>query len=393
MLAEIASRVVTHHRFARYETGIHVQGDSRWADDPTVFWTNRPYYLEYDVSAQYDELGLRVRPGEVHLPGKVAGELRVLLLGGSAIAGMGSNQDGDWLKITGVPTHPIPDAIDGLLEAELRRALPGRPVRVFNAAVASHALPQSMGRYRSLRDRLDPDWVISMDGANDPHSLGPGETVFEFLRQSWERHPIHRFPIRQARLAMRNSAAVFLAGEMLFFRSGLIRTPRNSRQDPDVLSRWLQSSAQAPTEPLPGEDVQRAVDEFVETLTAFDDLLTTDGRAHLLLVQPHLSWRNVEQLAGEERALWNYYFTVSRQRDMFLRELQRRAQALHRKRPAVVGMDGVHDWPGWVFVDYCHFSRDANRRIAAELARAILGDPLGTLFENRTGPSASGGPS
>jgi len=35
-------------------------------------------------------------------------------------------------------------------------------------------------------------------------------------------------------------------------------------------------------------------------------------------------------------------------------------------------MYAVHDWEDWVFLDYCHFSESANRKIADEIANFIL---------------------
>jgi hypothetical protein len=380
LAAELIAHIVCQRRFTPYETGIAIQGDSRWIDDALVFWSNRPFYMEYDGSAQYDEMGTRVVPGRARLPRKQPGELRVLLLGGSAIAGMGSNQNGDWLKITGVPSHPVAEAIDGFLEADLARALPGRRVRVLNAAVASHALMQSRGRYQGLREAVQPDWVISMDGVNDPASLAAGETVEDLVRDSWRAHPIHRFPIRQARALMRNSALAFLAGEALFFRSGIIRTPRNARQDPAILERWTGAALARPSSSPIQEQGTRAADAYLETLLEFDAELEKDGRRHLLLVQPHLSWRDPTRLGRVERAVWNYYFHSTPTRSAFLGELHARARGLGR--PSIVSMQALDGWPEWVFVDYCHFSAEANRRIAAELARAILSDGAERPFES-----------
>jgi hypothetical protein len=44
-------------------------------------------------------------------------------------------------------------------------------------------------------------------------------------------------------------------------------------------------------------------------------------------------------------------------------------------------MAGVEKWPGWVFVDYCHFTKEANKRIARELADYIVADGKMEIFK------------
>ena len=61
--------------------------------------------------------------------------------------------------------------------------------------------------------------------------------------------------------------------------------------------------------------------------------------------------------------------------------------ALHRDlaeretKDNVIAMSAVHAWTGWVFVDYCHFSKEANRR--SRQARATQ-----SAARARAGPSS-----
>jgi hypothetical protein len=100
------------------------------------------------------------------------------------------------------------------------------------------------------------------------------------------------------------------------------------------------------------------------------------GQRHLLLVQPEVTARDPGRLTDPvERAVYNYTLhTRGGEGDPFMAALHRRAQALHDHIPEVVSMAAVTAWPGWVFVDYCHFTADANRRIAEEIGRHILSD-------------------
>jgi hypothetical protein len=380
-VAEVVSRIVCWRRFSPVHSGVRIQGDSRWRDHPTLLWSNRPFYLEHDGSAQYDEFGQRVKPGNVLLPPKKPGELRVLCLGGSVMAGVGSSQQGDWLKITGISTHPIEDSIDGLLEAILQQALPGTEVSVYNAAVASFAIDQSRLQYQLLRDEVDPDWVVSLDGVNEPRPLATSESAWQRLEERWRRHPVKQWKFRAARLLMRNSASLYLLGEQLFFRSGIIRSARNSKQDPEVLRRWLKAADErktAATASPVGPGLQKAADGFIDSLGSFHRQLTDDGQNHVLLVQPHLSLRDPGLLGDTERALLEYYWHENEgQIDAFMREIHRRIEGEFRQNPSVFSLSNLHRDSGWVFLDYCHLTREANLRIATDLARTILASEYG----------------
>lgn len=373
LVLEIPARVACARRFGPAGTSVAVQGGSRWVAHPVLVWTHRPGYLLRDGTASFDEYGMRVPPGELRMPEKTEREFRVFLFGGSAMAGMGSNLNGDWIRLTGVGDHPRDRSIDGQLERILQEALPDRDVRVFNAATASHRLLQSRLYYERVR-HLEPDWVVSMDGVNDPHALAPDASQPDQLGQEWRDHPTQRFPIAQASWFMSRSAVLFLLGDWLYFDTNLLRHAYGTPQDPALVERW--STLDPPPEiPDAVEDPaahERAVLEFLRQLRLFDQALEADGRPHLLLVQPHLSLRDPERLGSPERSLWHYQMNETGwRRDAFLEEVHARVAAAAPR--SIVPMDEVHRWPEWVFVDYCHFTAEANERIAREIAGEILG--------------------
>jgi hypothetical protein len=181
---------------------------------------------------------------------------------------------------------------------------------------------------------------------------------------------------------MRNSAFLFLSGEYLFFRTGVLRNARNTRQDPELVGAWSKRDPPA-GEPAfsTSADLTRGRDEFLRELSLFDQALNLDRQMHLLLVQPHLSLRDRSKLEGAERAVFNYYVAQSHGRgDSFSAALFRDLET-HRLSDSVVAMSAVHGWEGWVFVDYCHFTKDANRRIAAGLFDAIMSGGSRRPFE------------
>lgn len=380
LFLELGARVVCHARFSKYNTSIDIQGDSRWRRDPLTTWKNNEGYLEYDNSSQYNEYGMRVRPGEFKMPEKGPDDFWVFLFGGSAIAGMGSNQDGQWLNITGIPTHSIADSIDGQLEKILKKAMPDKKVKVFNAAISAGNIIQSRMNYEKLKF-LKPDWVISMDGVNDPNAIKEGANPYKMLYDSWNEHPIYKFPYKEARWFMRHSALAFLVGEYVFFKSGIIRNAKNVKQDQKVFEYWLaqnNGSTVSPANPTP--ENLRAAASFMRELEKFNHLLKYDGQNYLLLVQPHLTLRNPAKLKDIELAIYHYRLSVSPTTDSFMSAISTGVKTKYPADKHVVSMDAVHNWDDWVFVDYCHFSKEANTKIAGEIAEFILSGGKADIF-------------
>lgn len=371
---EIISRLVCMVRFRQLGTNISIQGDSRWESHNLLIWGNRPRYLEYDHSSQYNEYGMRVKPGEIQMPKKQANDFWVFLFGGSAMYGIGSTENGDWLKISGVALHDIPHSIDGILEKILQKAMPDKKVRVFNAATASYTIFQSRLNYERLK-HLHPDWIISMDGANDPMDLNDNETTYTRCLMHWIKNPVNGFPYLQGRFLMRNSAFMFLIGEYLFFRSGIIRSGKNIRQDKETIEYWLlKNPAGSSVNKTLSHENNRAVNEFLKNLWLFHQTLSYDGQKHLLLIQPHLSMRCPAKLKNTERAVYNYFSRSGGGINPFMKAVYERIPAEFQTVSQIATMDSLHYSDKWIFVDYCHFSGEANGEIAAEISKHILSE-------------------
>jgi len=91
----------------------------------------------------------------VHLP-KPPRELRVVMLGGSALGGWGL---------------PRQAQLTGIVERLLDDALPDRDVRVLNLGKTGWASPQLTYVFEQVADRLDPDLVVTVMGNNERMDL------------------------------------------------------------------------------------------------------------------------------------------------------------------------------------------------------------------------------
>src|ERR1700744_3809409 len=126
LLAEGLGRFVFFLRFRGLGTSVYVQGSPIQEADSASVYNNRAFYVDFEKQFQYNELGMKSLCGDYRMPVKEAGDLWVLLLGASAMEGMGSNKDGAWFDITNIADHPYKETIAFFLEERLRRVYPGK---------------------------------------------------------------------------------------------------------------------------------------------------------------------------------------------------------------------------------------------------------------------------
>jgi hypothetical protein len=373
---EIVCRIITFNRFSPYQTNIEIQGEGRFSNDSTMIWGNSPYYLEYDKRYQYDEFGIKSEPGEIKMPKKKENELRVFLFGGSTMAGKGSQRGLGFLKITGVTEHKTADTIEQHLQEQLQKSFSDKKVKVFNASVAMHSVAQSSANYERLK-HLKPDWVISMDG-NNQKIPDQYESDIDYRRNYWPTTKINIFPIKQLRMIAKHSAFVYLVGEYLYYKSGMLEAPLNEPPDPKEKAFWLSRPKESPTVTpeklkLASRKTKVSFKGFIRDLSVFHDKLENDGQKHLLLVQPLLKMRNLSKMPEVERSAFNLLESITATEgeigyERYLYSLLPENLPVSKN---IFSMAAVHDWEGWVFVDHCHVTKETNKRIAKEIARFI----------------------
>jgi hypothetical protein len=158
----------------------------------------RPFPIEFDSEIEINSLGLR----GPEIPPPEPGELRVLVLGDSFVAGFEVESEQTFVAI---------------LEHRLRQRFP-RPVRVINAAVRGYGTDQSLLWYREVGRRLSPDLVVLAFSSND----------FE------DNITLHRArrPFGKGAFALRESGALELVG---------VPVPRYP-----LCSAWILGEAYAP---------------------------------------------------------------------------------------------------------------------------------------------------
>jgi hypothetical protein len=375
LLIELVFRIVFWVQTKEYDTSVNIQGNTLQVDDSVLIFRNRPYYLDYQRRFQHNEEGMRSEPGDTKMPPKQPGDFWVFLLGGSAMEGMGSNKDGEWQDITGIEDYAYNETIAYYLQQKLQQAMPGKKVRVFNAANTSFTIEQSFLRYQQLSARFDIDWVISMDGQNNPPLLGKDQRVLDHVRTDWEENPSKKFPLNWIIPITTHSAFVTWLKQNIFHSRQRTRLARARNNDFPRAQYWRNNPGNSLVARTPDDSTRNAVNAFYQQLHHFDSTLTARNQHHLLLLQPHLIFRDTTLLQPTEKALLHYYRNAYGHPAINSFLLQLRAEFPQRyaiDSGTVQLLNETDTLSQQVFVDYCHFTRQTNEFIASLLANHIL---------------------
>lgn len=400
LLAEGVARILLAIKYREAHTSVYIQGSPLQDDDSASVFNNQPFYAEYQKTFQFNECGMKCAYGDFAMPVKRPGELWVLLLGGSAMEGMGSNKDGKWFDITNAPDDPFDQTIGAYLEDSLRARLSSRPVRVFNAAVCGFTLSQGLLRYQALARRYDFDWVISMDGVNECDTLATGSEGEQraYDHAYWASLPLHSAPLKYIIPVTRHSALVNALKQSWYYLRLQGRMARNAKKGFPERRYWAAQNARvaaaqnaaAPAAqnanlaetPVYDPRVLASRNAYLRLVHTWEDRLQQSGKQYLFLVQPYLIFRDTARLTVEERALRQYFLATDYDphKVAFLQAVNDSVE--NETDPHFQTMEGVNEWEGWTLVDYCHFTPAANQRIAGGLARYILSG--GNAFSCRT---------
>lgn len=371
LLLELVFRIVFAVEYKGYHTSVYVQGNTLQMSDNSLIFRNRPFYLDYNKTYQFNEEGMRSVAGDVRMPVKTADDFWVFLFGGSAMEGSGSNKDGEWLDITGITDHAPQATIAALLQQQLQRQLPMKKVRVFNAANTGYAIYQSRLRYEALAIKYEMDWVVSMDGENEPANLAAGAEMKEVLKQRWRESPLFDFPLNTIIAVTSHSAFANKLKQAAFNIRSSSRLKKNKRDGYPARKKWSSQPEGQLAYANQTAETERATAEFLRQLQGFDSLLTSRKQKHLLYIQPHLSLRDKSKMNEMERALFNYY--AATYNDPYNNLMRQNILQGHHPLPAQVrSLAALHAANEPVFADYCHFTAAGNRLIALRIASDIV---------------------
>ena len=377
LVLESAFRIYFWSEMKNIHSSVYIQGNTIQMDDSVLVFRNRPFYLDYDRRFQHNEKGMRSQPGDVWMPKKDSSDYWVFLFGASSMEGMGSNKDGEWLDITGVTDYRYNENIAFYLQQYLQEKIPDKKVRVFNAANTSYTIEQSYLRYLQLASQYKMDWVISMDGQNNPPALAQGVSVLEEVKTDWQHNPSRKFPLKLVIPLTSHSVFINSFKQYLFHIKQSARLTTNIKNNFPRRDYWVKNNSPSLLFKKTGDNTRLAVELFYQQLLQFDSSLTARNQKHLLLVQPHLIFRDTLLMNETEKALLRYYQHAFNNpwENSFLKQLREEfSKKVGSTNTSVQLLNQTDTLGSQVFVDYCHFTSTANRFIAHLILQHILAE-------------------
>lgn len=373
LVIEIIFRVLFFIQYKDYHTSVYTQGNTIQKSDTGLIFMNRPFYLDFEKKHQYNEVGMKSEPGEVFMPEKKENDFWVFLLGGSAMEGMGSNKNGEWLDITGAEDYPAKQTIASILEKKLQLAMPSKRVKVFNAANSAYCISQVIKRYQKLNTKYKADWIVSLDGNNEPVFTSEDSSVWNLISRDWKDNQTFKFPLKYVIPFTSHSAFINQIKQSLYHFKLSRRIKKNKETDFPAKLKWSAVKDQSLLYATDSFFAQKMTDTFYYYLNKFDTILSNANQHHLLLIQPHLSLRDATVMNTTEKALFNYYCYSSNNPvfNSYYRKIYSLYDSLAKNKSTIQLLQDMHSLKEQIFLDYCHLTPDANEYLASYIADII----------------------
>ena len=373
LVIEIIFRVIFFIQYNSYHTSVYTQGNTIQKSDTGLIFMNRPFYLDFEKKHQYNEVGMKSEPGEVFMPEKKENDFWVFLLGGSAMEGMGSNKNGEWFDITGAEDYPAKQTIASILEKKLQLALPSKRVKVFNAANSAYCISQVIKRYQKLNTKYKADWIVSLDGNNEPVFTSEDSSVWDLMSRDWKDNQTFKFPLKYVIPFTSHSAFINQIKQSLYHFKLSRRIKKNKETNFPAKLKWSAVKDQTLLYATDNFFAQKMTDTFYYYLNKFDTILSNANQHHLLLIQPHLSLRDATVMNTTEKALFNYYCQNSNNPvfNSYYRKIYSLYDSFAKNKSTIRLLQDMHSMKEQIFLDYCHFTPNANEYLASYIADII----------------------
>ncbi|MCL5123035.1 MAG: discoidin domain-containing protein [Deltaproteobacteria bacterium] len=315
---------------------------------------------------------------------KPENEYRVIVTGGSVVYGRGpvppSDAICDYYEVTFRWT--IPHIIQELMNAdpEIRTKLNGKKVRVINAGVAGYVYQNELMRYLAKLRLFNPDLVISLDGANEVHTVARPLKDWNYFTEG-PYYEVVGEVMDMGPKGLLNYLTLWLKRNTYFFTW----LAMNNGEGPGILmeNRGFAAHPQDPT-PEMMQCLNNNIRQVADAVAIYHSTLVSDRVPHVFALQP--MFRNckkertpieqeIEKVTGMEKI--GFYDSRKTYEDL-VDQISKRAQD---GKFEVVDMtrifDNTHEW---VFTDWCHVTNGANFVIAKalvnEVKQQIFGLPL-----------------
>ena len=296
---------------------------------------------------------------------KPAGEIRVIALGGSTMAGMGQTSE--------------EARIPSRLEALLRRAHPDKNIRVVNSGVYTYTATDEMVLFATKIAEFHPDLIVVMDGYNEfvsayyaPNNPPHWGIFQEYLYRNYKRTQTFAGTLSQLGFLLSKRFYSLAIPRVLLYRLKGIPAAgvKTSASAADAAKAQPEGGAAATH-----ERYERAEEEYFNVLLSILGIARAHDFPIVLALQPNVMYE--KPLSPEEAAIlaeWNaskprYSDEVS----WFYRTVDGRFDAFRRgdfgPRATLLNLTGLFRKDATtLYADSCHY----NDRGADAIARALL---------------------
>ncbi len=302
--------------------------------------------------------------------------VRIFLNGGSALFGAGQAAVYEPARAypRGVYSYPI--SIAGKLDAYLSAARPDLDFEVVNAATYTKRMHQAIPDYLATISRLDPDFVINMDGYNDLSAFVTG-TPWADLHEELQLYINLEAPPEFPETSSAFQVMKRLIGRLFVnpFDTGL--AVRIEYEDPAVSlprERYLEKK------PL----YVANADRFLDALDHYTAILRQDDIDFLFMLQPMVdrgenkpltesesAWQRYVQSFKDEhpdyRLILRYFFD-----DYLSAQMEARVTAAGYDYIDVGRASQVLGADFQLFTDYCHLTEEGNQFVAEQMGAFVL---------------------
>jgi hypothetical protein len=339
-----------------------------------IFDLGKGNRLEYANNAGFRE------PRDIPLE-KPSDELRIFLTGGSTAFGMGAT--GEAHSAVGPYTLEYRETISHIMEKILNStaAIPGKKIRVYNAAVWGYAYQHDFLRYITKLRRYKPDMIVSLDGANEIALVSKITPDWDYFKEG-QYSNIWRQVFSYNGAGLSSYLTLWLKNNtylMSALWAGRDTVQELSGALLDKTDSWDSQGSEPYSLKISVEErskhVGRNVAEVMSVVEKFDLALKNDGVAHIFALQPWF-YLTKKPLQEQEKALMKlqgakrYYGLPSDQMYQFL--IERIVESAKRNQYFVADFSRYFDDVSErVFTDWCHLTAGANYLLAKELSNLV----------------------
>lgn len=302
-------------------------------------------------------------------------EYRVILTGGSVVYGRGpvppADAVCDFYEVTYRWT--IPHIVEKLLNADprIREKIQGKRVRVINAGVAGYVYQNNLMRYLAKLRLFKPDLVVSLDGANEVHTVARPLKDWNYFTEG-PYFEVVTDVMNMSPRGLMNYLTLWLKRNTYFFTWLAMK----EGEGPGILmeNRGFAAHPQDPT-PEMIEYRKKNIDQVADVVAIYQKVLEADGVPHVFALQP--MFRNsrkkrtpieqkIETITGMQKI---GFYDAKETYDLLVKRVIERNKELGFDVVDLTGIyDNVHEW---VFTDWCHLTNGANYLLAKALVNEV----------------------